>query len=132
MRTSKNPFQQGGATTQLGPLDNLRITWKLLRDPKVAPIAKLVLPILAVLYLISPIDLIPDVILGLGQMDDAGVIVFLGYLLVNFVRRARLATQQGTAPASQTSRPGASDNVIEASYRVVADPGAKTNSRSST
>jgi uncharacterized membrane protein YkvA (DUF1232 family) len=35
------------------------------------------------LYLISPIDFIPDVILGLGQLDDIGVIL-LGMTL--FVR----------------------------------------------
>jgi uncharacterized membrane protein YkvA (DUF1232 family) len=131
MRTSKNPFQQGEAHTNLGPMDNLRLTWKLLRDPKVAPYAKVVLPILAIVYLILPIDLIPDVILGLGQVDDAGVITFLGYLLVNFVRRAGLSTLlQETRRPRTTSRPASAEQIIDATYHVVSDPRPKRNSRS--
>jgi uncharacterized membrane protein YkvA (DUF1232 family) len=131
MRTSKNSFQQGGAHTNIGPMDNLRLTWKLLRDPKVAPYAKVVLPILAIIYLISPIDLIPDVILGLGQMDDAGIIVFLGYLLVNLVRRAGLSTLlQETGRPRTTPHSSAGEQIIDATYHVVSDPGPKSSSRS--
>ena len=131
MRTSKNPFQQSGAQTKIGPMDNLRLTWKLLRDPKVAPYAKVVLPILAIIYLISPIDLIPDVILGLGQMDDAGVIMLLGYALVNLVRRAGLSTLlQETGRPRTTQRSTAGEQIIDATYRVVSDPGPKSSSRS--
>jgi uncharacterized membrane protein YkvA (DUF1232 family) len=32
---------------------------------------------LTLVYLISPIDLIPDVFLGLGQVDDAAIILML-------------------------------------------------------
>ncbi|MBK7894011.1 MAG: DUF1232 domain-containing protein [Anaerolineaceae bacterium] len=46
-----------------------RLVYYLLRDPEVPFYLKL-LPFTAVLYLLWPIDLLPDVLLGLGQLDD--------------------------------------------------------------
>jgi uncharacterized membrane protein YkvA (DUF1232 family) len=80
--------------------------------------------------LISPIDLIPDMILGLGQIDDAGVIAFLAYFLVSFVRRAGLSNLQETEPTTQTRASSVGDNVIDATYRVVSDPRPRKESKS--
>ena len=55
-------------------LARVRLTWRLLREPAVAILAKL-LPLLAVLYVIFPLDFVPDLIPVLGQLDDLGVIV---------------------------------------------------------
>ena len=52
----------------------LRLVWQLYWDGRVPMWTKLVLPA-ALLYLISPVDFVPDVILGLGQLDDLGVIL---------------------------------------------------------
>jgi uncharacterized membrane protein YkvA (DUF1232 family) len=53
---------------------------RLLRDQRVPLRAKLMLA-LAVPYLLSPIDLIPDFIPVLGQLDDALIVVTLfGYV----------------------------------------------------
>ena len=38
-------------------------------------------------YVISPIDLIPDYIIGIGQIDDAAVVGFCLYLLRKDVRK---------------------------------------------
>jgi uncharacterized membrane protein YkvA (DUF1232 family) len=130
MRTKSTTFQNKGAKPAMGPLENLRLTWRLLRDPKVAPYAKVVLPILALIYLISPIDLIPDLILGLGQIDDAGVFALLAYFLISLVRRAGLSTVQQTEPTSTNRRPSGGDNVINATYRVVSDPRPRNESKS--
>ncbi|MCA9900411.1 MAG: DUF1232 domain-containing protein [Anaerolineales bacterium] len=46
-----------------------RLVYYLLRDPEVPFYLKLV-PFTAVLYLLWPVDLLPDVLLGLGQLDD--------------------------------------------------------------
>lgn len=51
-----------------------RLTLRLLREPRVPPLVKAV-PILAVLYVVSPVDLVPDIIPILGQLDDLGVIL---------------------------------------------------------
>lgn len=48
--------------------------WRLLRDRRVPLPAKLVLPGMAA-YLLMPIDLIPDFIPLLGQLDDLLVLI---------------------------------------------------------
>ncbi len=57
-----------------GFINQFRLVWKLFGDKQVPFWTKSIVP-LSFLYLISPVDFIPDVILGLGQLDDLGVIV---------------------------------------------------------
>ncbi len=47
----------------------LRFAWWLFRDPATPPAVKGVMPAV-LLYLASPIDIIPDFIPVLGQLDD--------------------------------------------------------------
>jgi uncharacterized membrane protein YkvA (DUF1232 family) len=47
----------------------LKLITRLLRDSRVPPRQKAIL-VLLVVYLASPVDLIPDFIPGLGQLDD--------------------------------------------------------------
>jgi uncharacterized membrane protein YkvA (DUF1232 family) len=53
---------------------HVRLTVRLLREPAV-PLLTKVLPVAAVLYLISPLDFVPDILPILGQLDDAGVLL---------------------------------------------------------
>ena len=53
----------------------VKLVWRLARDPRVPARSKAVLVVLGG-YLASPIDLIPDFIPGLGQLDDIVVIAF--------------------------------------------------------
>ncbi len=55
-------------------LSRIRLTWRLLREPAVAIFAK-ALPLLAIFYVIFPLDFVPDLIPVLGQLDDLGVMV---------------------------------------------------------
>ena len=48
---------------------HLRLIWRLLRDGRVPLPAKLLLPGL-LLYLVLPVDIIPDFIPVLGHLDD--------------------------------------------------------------
>ncbi len=57
-----------------GFIKQFRLVWYLFKDKRVAVWAKSIIP-MSFLYLISPIDFLPDVILGLGQLDDLGVIL---------------------------------------------------------
>ena len=52
-----------------------RLVWALARDPRVPTRQKLVLGAVAG-YLVFPIDIIPDFIPVLGQLDDLGVLIF--------------------------------------------------------
>ena len=56
-----------------------KLFWRLLKDRRV-PIWVKAIPFLSLLYLAVPVDLLPDVILGLGQLDDLAVLA-LGYRL---------------------------------------------------
>lgn len=55
-------------------IEQLLLTWRLFRDPRVSLWSKAI-PVLAVAYVLSPIDLIPDFIIGLGQLDDLGIVL---------------------------------------------------------
>ena len=55
-------------------IEQVRLSWALLLDSRVPWVLKLI-PLGAVAYVISPIDLIPDFLLGLGQLDDLGIIL---------------------------------------------------------
>jgi uncharacterized membrane protein YkvA (DUF1232 family) len=80
---------------------SFRLTWRLLRDQQVPFAAKLV-PLGVAAYILSPIDLIPDAILGLGQLDDLAVLllgiqVFIAIVPHALVQRHRDA-MDGVAP----------------------------------
>ena len=47
------------------------------KDYRDIPWGSIVLVIVAILYFVSPIDLIPDVIIGIGYVDDAAIIAFV-------------------------------------------------------
>ena len=53
---------------------HVRLTVRLLREPRVPLLIK-ALPVLAALYVISPLDFVPDFLPVLGQLDDLGVIL---------------------------------------------------------
>ncbi len=62
------------------------LLWSLYRDKRTPLIVK-VLPILAVLYGVSPIDFVPDFLPLLGQMDDLVMIVSLLLAAYNMIPR---------------------------------------------
>src|SRR5262245_38526645 len=53
---------------------NARLATRLLREPRVPAHLK-ALPLLGLAYVISPIDLVPDLLPILGQVDDLTVIL---------------------------------------------------------
>lgn len=61
-------------------LSSPRRLWRFLRDPAAPKLPKF-MALLAVLYVVIPADVIPDVIPILGWLDDLGLTgVALGYL----------------------------------------------------
>ena len=55
-------------------LAQVELTWRLLRDPRVPMLTKAI-PVGAILYVLSPFDLIPDFFIGIGQIDDIGILI---------------------------------------------------------
>ncbi len=53
----------------------VKLVWKLARDPRVPARSKASLFLLAG-YLVSPIDIIPDFFVGVGQLDDLLIAAF--------------------------------------------------------
>jgi uncharacterized membrane protein YkvA (DUF1232 family) len=73
-------------------IEDLKLFVSLIRDYRSGAYKKF--PFLSVagilftlIYIISPIDLIPDYIIGIGQIDDAAVVGFCLYLLRKDVRK---------------------------------------------
>lgn len=67
----------------------LRLLWGLARDSRVAMVDKL-LVVAAALYIVSPIDVIPDFIPFLGQVDDLYLLVLALQRMVSRAGRAVL------------------------------------------
>src|SRR6266849_6598405 len=55
-------------------LHNANLVWRLLLDPRVSILTKLI-PAGVLVYVLSPLDLIPDVIPVAGQLDDLAIIL---------------------------------------------------------
>ena len=98
-------------------LSHVRLTLRLIREPAV-PVLMKAIPILGAVYVISPIDAVPDFLPVLGQLDDLGVIILaLESFLKLCPRRAldfhRSALESGR---SYTAMP-AEGEIIDAEFR---------------
>ena len=80
----------------------LRAYWR--GEYRQVPTQSLLLIIAGILYFVSPLDLIPDVIIGLGFVDDVAV---LGWILaqVKTVLDDFLRWESAGAPSSAVDRP---------------------------
>jgi len=73
---------QGGMVQDT--LLRIKLIIKLLGDKRVNPWLKL-LPIAGVLYLISPIDLIPDIVFPvIGELDDIAILWLTNHFFIEF------------------------------------------------
>ena len=71
----KKVVQVGEAAGILAEIiKNIKLIWRLLNDRRVSPGLKMIVPA-TLLYLLFPIDIIPDIAPGLGQLDDIAVIL---------------------------------------------------------
>ena len=93
-------------------VEHARLAVRLMREPAVPPAVKAV-PVLAGAYLIWPIDVLPDLLPVVGQLDDLGVVLAgLGLFLklcppalVAFHRGA-LTARRKYSPMAATHQPG--------------------------
>jgi uncharacterized membrane protein YkvA (DUF1232 family) len=108
-----------GALAQI--VRTLRLVWRLLVDSRVPLFPKLIL-LVAAIYVISPIDLIPDVILGLGQMDDVAIVFLAIALFIELCPRA-IVEEHRAAIAAESGGPvkRSDEEVVDGAFRVVPD-----------
>jgi len=102
-----------GALTQA--LRTLQLVWELVKDSRVPLFSKLILLASAV-YVISPVDFIPDVILGLGQLDDLAVVMLAVRMVIEFWPRDVVEEHRREIAGVKLS-----GDVIDGAYRVVDD-----------
>ena len=96
-----------------------RSIWLMLRllfDSRVPNRIKLI-PVLAILYVASPIDLFPDFIPVLGRLDDLTVVIVALYLFI--ILGSRYLNQSNLKANRRGSE--AEGKVVEAKYRFVDD-----------
>jgi uncharacterized membrane protein YkvA (DUF1232 family) len=105
-------------------LNDVRTAWRLFRDRRVPAVAKAI-PMLSLLYVIMPFDLIPDWLLGLGQLDDL-VVVVLGLRLFVAVASPILSARDHADAAKEAGEPEATEAFIDGTYRVVKDTSRPT------
>ncbi len=106
----------------LGLTGILRLVTKLMLDRRVPLRLKVLIPA-ALVYLISPIDPLPDIVPILGHVDDLIVmIVALAIFLAMAPRQVVLEHFRGRGgePVDEGARPPR-ENVIEGEYHYVED-----------
>ena len=89
-----------------------RLAWALLREPRVPTWTKLLLPALWLLYLIMPLDVIPDVIPVLGELDDLVVLMFI-------IRMFITMSPPQVVKEVEERLSGKGRKVVDGTYRVV-------------
>jgi uncharacterized membrane protein YkvA (DUF1232 family) len=97
-----------------------RLVWRLTFDKRVSIFLRAVVP-LAVLYAVSPLDLIPDRIPILGRFDD---LFILGLALLILTKGAPpwiVDEHLDRVPASERPEDKDPDKVVDGSSRLIDD-----------
>jgi uncharacterized membrane protein YkvA (DUF1232 family) len=98
-------------------LRDVRLAIRLIREPRVPMLAKAVAP-LAAIYLLSPIDVLPDLFPVLGQLDDLVVVYGALKLFLRLCPPAAVAFHDAALAARRPfSRMSPQDVVIDAEFR---------------
>jgi uncharacterized membrane protein YkvA (DUF1232 family) len=106
-----------------GLIRQARLGWRLMKDGRVPGWVK-VIPFAALIYFLSPIDLIPDwVVPGLGEVDDIVVILLALKMFVDFspdgVVAEHLDALTGKRRRTQTANQPPAGETIDVPYRVL-------------
>lgn len=95
---------------------HLRLAVRLVREPRVPMLIK-TLPALAALYVVMPADLVPDVLPGLGQLDDIGVVLAVVETFIRLCPSSATAFHRAAIGARRRYSPMPVDgDVIDATW----------------
>lgn len=96
----------------------LRLVWRLTRDRRVPFLLRLLAP-LALIYVLSPLDLVPDRGRIFGWADDLLVLLLASWLLIKFSPRHVVQEHRGRGPHGEDGRKGSSGKVVEGRGRII-------------
>ena len=121
MASQNQPAPEATRPSTLGELvENVRLAWRLLLDSRVNPLIRFGIPALVVGYILFPVDVLPDVIPGLGQIDDVAIIWLGLQLFLKLVPSDLVAKHRTTNRAPEPSAKPEGD-VVDVPYEVVED-----------
>jgi uncharacterized membrane protein YkvA (DUF1232 family) len=106
-----------------GLVKQARLAWRLFHDGRVPGWVKLI-PVAGLFYLLSPIDIIPDLILpGLGEMDDVVILLLALKMFVDLsppgIVREHLEELFGMRNRTRPTDDASSEQYIDAVYQVL-------------
>ena len=100
-------------------VSHLRLGVRLVREPRVPVVLKLV-PVLVGLYVLSPIDLVPDLLPVLGQLDDLAIVAAGLELFVRLCPPATVAFHREAIAGRRRYSPMAVvDDFLDTTWRHV-------------
>lgn len=98
----------------------LRLVWRLSFDKRVPVLLRVLLPV-AIIYAVSPIDLVPDRVPILGRFDDLIFIALSLLLLVKLSPKDVVDEHNGVTPTSNRPEDKDPNNVVDGSGRIIDD-----------
>lgn len=129
-------------------MENGRLALRLFNDPRVPTWVRYGIPLIVVLYFIMPLDIIPDFIPGIGELDDVAVILLGMRMMARFApshvvdehrqalgldveqgaakrgesgKSSYWSTPPGKGRGRQTTRIAEDERSIDGEYEVVRD-----------
>ena len=98
-------------------LSQVRLALRLLREPRVPLLTKLV-PTLGALYVISPLDLVPDFLPVIGQLDDLALMLVAIEVFLRLCPASATAVHRGAIAEGRRYSPMCpTEDVIDAEWR---------------
>ena len=96
------------------------LVWRLLFDKRVSIFIRALVP-LALLYIISPFDLIKDRIPVLGRFDDLIVMGLALLFLIKLAPKSVVDEHMGVIPKSNRPEDNDPDKVVDGTSKVIDD-----------
>lgn len=99
----------------------VKLILRLLGDKRVSPWLKII-PVAGLAYLVSPFDLIPDIVLPvIGELDDAAVLWLTNYLFIELCPPEIVAEHVKALGANMKRAKDEEDDVIDAESVEIKD-----------
>ena len=105
-----------------GIIGELQTSWRLFTDPRVPVYAKALPVLIGLVYLLMPADVLPDPLLGLGQVDDLGLLAIM-VVAFRFLAGASIGTLM---LARQQPQPSSENGASNGGELVGADDSSST------